>query len=231
MFISGSLHPLGAGNIKIDTTPVRFDYNDTIQEYIVPAGVKQLAVDCVGGSDSGKGGRVECILKVRPKQKLYIICACSSARGYNASDIRTIVDDLTSRIIVAGGGAEAGSGYYSPYAGGDGGGLIGGKGKDAYALGGTGGTQTEGGNGGNPGVLGFGGATDDARYTGQGGAGYYGGGGGKYARSSTPMKAHYNTSGGGGGSSYTDHRLCSDVIHTQGFNNSGNGWVILTPIK
>ena len=88
MSVRRANHPLGGGSVKIDTTPIRFNYTGTVQEYKVPAGVKKIAVDCVGGTDSGKGGRVQCVLTVQPKQVLYIVVAQALATGYNASDIR-----------------------------------------------------------------------------------------------------------------------------------------------
>lgn len=54
-----------------------------------------------------------------------------------------------------------------------------------------------------------------------GGGGWYGGGCG----------FDYYGTGGGGGSSYTSPKVCSDVVHTQGFNSTGNGWIILTPVQ
>lgn len=36
--------------------------------------------------------------------------------------------------------------------------------------------------------------------------------------------------GGGGGSSYTDSTLCTDVVHTQGYQN-GAGYITITTLK
>lgn len=235
MGIRTGLHPLGGGMVKIDTTPIRFDYTGTKQEYKVPAGVRKIAVDCVGGTDNGKGGRVQCVLKTRPGQMLYIVVAQASARGYNASDIRTTPDDLSSRLVVAGGGGEIGKGDGGTRLGGAGGGLVGGSGAGVgdFFGGAAGGSQTEGGNGsgsGSKGGFGLGGAGQNSSYSGNGGAGWYGGGGGGY-RETGSWNKHYYGGSGGGGSSYTAPELCTDVVHIQGFNPSGNGYVILTPLK
>lgn len=243
-----ALHPLGGGTIKIDTTPVRFDYTGAIQTYVVAKGVKKLLVDCVAAqgtsnnTSGGKGGRVQTTLKVKPGQLLYIyvggVMPDYAVASYNASDIRTNNtgitdrDSLLSRIIVAGAGGNGSHGGdtgNSP--GADGGGLVG-----ASAVnGGTGGTQSQPGTGYSNGTLGLGG---NAQITGQrlvvggaGGAGLYGAGGG-YTQFSASMGNRYRRAyGGGGGSSYTNEELCSEVIHTQGYNASGNGYIILTPLK
>jgi len=101
--------------------------------------------------------------------------------GGGATDIRIGGNTLSDRVLVAGGG---GGGDYNRYAGGAAGGLEGLRGENS---GGTGGTQTAGGNVG--GVLGQGGNAT-TRVSGGGGGGYYGGGAGN----------NYNA--GGGGSSY-----------------------------
>ena len=245
MTIRTAIKPLGGGKIKIDTTPIRFDYKAGAQLYQVPLGCKKLHIDCVGGTHSGKGGRVQCVLSVKPKQNLFIIVAQSNANGYNASDVRTIENDLYSRLVVAGGGGEAGK-QGTASSGGLGGGLIGGASAStssggASSGGASGGTQTAGGTGGargtgykNEGVsgaqgtFGLGGAGGNTG--GHGGAGWHGGGGGAYTIRSGVGTA-VTTSGGGGGSSYTHPELCSEVIHTQGFNPSGNGYVIITPME
>lgn len=236
MSVKGRLHPVGGGSVKIDTTPVRFNYTGALQQYIVPAGVKKIAVDCVGGTDGGRGGRVQCVLKVKPKQVLYVVVAQALATGYNASDIRTNPDDLNSRLIVAGGGGSNGSGAHVNYcgAGGDGGGLVGADGQSKKnSPGGGGGTQTQGGtSNANSGKLGEGGdAYNHGAVGGAGGDGYYGAGSGTTYYYTYMSTKRWYASGGGGGSSYTHPELCSDVIHTQGFNSSSNGWVTITPLK
>lgn len=80
-------------------TPIRFDYTGSVQEFIVPKGVKKIKVDCVGargGSATsasvpgGKGGRVTCVLSVKPGDTLYLYVgrAGQNQRRYgNISDI------------------------------------------------------------------------------------------------------------------------------------------------
>lgn len=156
------------------------------------------------------------------------------AGGGGATDIRIGGTEYTNRVIVAG----AGGGAVSPAAGGAGGGLTGGGGifgdtNNSNSSVATGGTQTAGGIGGRTGtiktadgVLGKGGDapldSTSEYYGAGGGAGYYGGGSSLY---------HSGTGGSsaGGGSSYTNATICTDVVHTQGYNTKGNGWLILTP--
>lgn len=197
----------------------------------------------------GLGGRVQCDLDVTGGQTLYItvgnIPQNAKYASYNASDIRTdnsgILDttSLNSRIIVAGGGGSGGYGGNTGYKrGGEGGGLIGGNGQGTGGTGnkngfyGTGGTQSGGGISHNNiastrGQLGLGGDSVINKYRncGAGGAGYYGGGG----ADGTGYHSHDTESwgaGGGGGSSYTDSSRCSNVVHTQGYNND-SGYVKL----
>lgn len=131
--------------------------------------------------------------------------------GGGASDIRSVTNNLFSRLVVAGGGGGNGGGTYTgdggAYDGVDGGFNINGswqntiRGKGATILaggsGGTGGAQTQGtsgtlGQGGNGGVLGVFG--DNPGSGAGGGGGYYGGGGGSAG-------SNYGSSGGGGGGS------------------------------
>lgn len=139
----------------VDLTPVRFDPagDDVFQEYIVPFGIKKLKLEVVAakGFNGANGGKVECVLNVKPKQKLFVYAGRMGTSAteciYNASDIRTsdegITDDtsLHSRLIVAG----AGGAYSWGYAAGPGGGLIGGQGGWDIITTGFPGTQTEGG--------------------------------------------------------------------------------------
>lgn len=223
-----------------------FTSNDT---FVVPQGSEQIAVDCVaaagiiGGGDQydqrpGYGGRVQALLKVTPGQVLYITVGILptnwTVSSYNASDIRIGSNDYAGRVVVAGGG---GSGIHTSHrnhggSGGHGGGLIGANGtcgNGGLGVGGAGGTQTAGGAGGwgynatgGSGTLGLGGSNTAGWTSGAGGAGYYGGGaGGNGAHDSVWARG-----GGGGGSSYTDPDLCSDVVHTQGYQ-SGNGYVTM----
>lgn len=171
-----------------------------------------------------------------------------ASSGGGASDVRLNSNELTSRILVAGGGAGGGSRNDSTIAcyGGVGGGETGGIGKctaDSY-LGGAG-TSTSGGLAAtyktnltvNPtaGTLGIGG--NGASYVngtenyaaGGGGGGYYGGGGG----------SRYG--GGGGGSGLCGGVTCKTYKGTETFispddktsenGHSGNGVVKITLIS
>lgn len=230
----------------VDLTPVRFDPagDDVFQEYSIPAGIKKLRVEVVAakGFNGANGGKVECVLNVKPKQKLFVYAGRMGTSAteciYNASDIRTsdegVTDEtsLQNRLVVAG----AGGAYSWGYAAGPGGGLIGGQGGWDIITTGYPGTQTEGGahsrnhrgsiqgtpNWGNNGTFGLGGSGPHV-----GGSGWYGGGSGGIAYAS---KAGEQRSGGGGGSSYTDPELCTEVVHTQG-SNASDGYVIITPLE
>lgn len=199
--------------------PVTFTENGT---WVVPAGIRKIAVDCVAASGkpsasaAGKGGRVRCVLSVTPGQVLHLVVGKVGA-AYNASDVRTDPEDLNSRLIVAGAGGDGTAGV-AVSAGADGGDLVGASAASAYFAGGTGGNQTSGGS--VNGTFGFGGAA----LGGHGGAGWYGGGAGQ---AGLINKVGTCAAGGGGGSSYTDPELCTNVEHTQGFN-TGNGYITIS---
>jgi hypothetical protein len=205
-------------------------------------------------SRPGYGGRVQCALTVTPGQVLNIyvggrgagtgytspVCCIYYAGGYNgggqgyyyggggggATDIRIGGTALTDRKVVAGGGGGAGYNYstFNYDRGGDGGGVTGekgfGAGNNTGTQGGGGGTSSAGGGAATyscvnaAGALGIGGNVSTTCYSGGGGGGYYGGGAGSYG-------------GGGGGSSYTDAVLASNVTHTQGANETGDGQVTI----
>jgi hypothetical protein len=154
--------------------------------------------------------------------------------GGGATDVRTSIGVLSTRLLVAGaGGGAACQNSSTTDNGGAGGGLTGGVSAQA-ASGSTtsfGGTQSAGGAGitwtgwgpSKAGALGLGGdaqLTDSSSNSSQvnggggGGAGYYGGGGGSWV-------------GGGGGSSFTDPVRASNVTHTQG-SRTGNGLLTIT---
>lgn len=199
--------------------PVTFTENGT---WVVPAGIRKIAVDCVAASGkpsasaAGKGGRVRCVLSVTPGQVLHLVVGKVGA-AYNASDVRTDPEDLNSRLIVAGAGGDGTAGV-AVSAGADGGDLVGASAASAYFAGGTGGNQTSGGS--VNGTFGFGGAA----LGGHGGAGWYGGGAGQ---AGLINKVGTCAAGGGGGSSYTDPELCTNVEHTQGFN-TGDGYITIS---
>ena len=204
----------------------------------------------------GLGGYISTTLVVTPGQRLYVYVGGAGdlySGGYNgggnpapsatsncyvypapgggggATDVRTSVGDLTSRLVVAAGGGGDG------YDGWDGaaGGIVGGYGGGAtgvdggiddyyapasseYNYGGGGGTKEKGGVGGlccRPDILGnkgsagdFGIGGDGNSCGGGGGGGWYGGGGG-------------GASGGGGGSSYA----VSGTFDTYSGRRIGNG--------
>lgn len=207
---------------RLGFDPVTFTENGT---WTVPAGIRKIAVDCVAASGSssisagGKGGRVQCVLNVASGQVLHLVVGKVGA-NYNASDIRTDPEDLNSRLIVAGAGGN-GAGGIGVTAGAAGGGLVGASaGSVYYYAGGSGGTQTAGGSVG--GTFGFGGSSSG----GHGGAGWYGGGAGQ---AGLVNKVGTCSAGGGGGSSYTHPDLCSEVVHTQGFQ-SGNGYITISMV-
>jgi hypothetical protein len=208
------------------------------------------------GGIGGNGGRVTGTLSVTPGQVLHIyvggmggngVQSQASAGGFNgggsvpsggsqvggggggASDIRTIGNTLSDRIVVAGGGGGALCAN-----GGAGGGLIGGNASTANQCGGQsnaagkGGTQVAGGAGGiygccncqdgNAGSFGIGGVgllngvCNGSWTSGGGGGGWYGGGSGTTANA------------GGAGSSYTAPSV-TNVQHQQGVN-TGDGSVV-----
>jgi len=207
-----------------------------------------------GWALGGLGGRVQGSLSVTPGQVLYLYVGGVGINGdatnnwksggWNgggmgfkyagggggASDIRTTIGDLNSRLVVAGGGG--GGGYYTSTSnlnerGGPGGGVTGGNGFYSNASTntswvGSGGTATSGGSrgtsgNGTNGSFGFGGqaASNCCTYgSGGGGGGWYGGGGSYYA-------------GGGGGSSYANPSFTTGVTHTQGVQN-GAGQIVLS---
>lgn len=237
---------------QVGFDPITYNVSDSIQEFTVPLGVKKIHVDCVaskganGGSTGGKGGRVQCDLKVTGGQTLYItvggIPSGSLTQAYNASDIRTNnagitnTTSLQSRLVVAGGGGNGGRQGGHNHKGGAGGGLIGGAAPNHLSGGGQGGTQTAGGahgvyisgslrgqSVGTNGYFGLGGTGGAAC----GGAGWYGGGAGF---SGDYSSFGVDNAGGGGGSSYTDSSLCSNIIHTQGYKN-GSGYVTISFVE
>lgn len=250
-------------NQKAKFDPVTFTSNGT---WIVPRGIKQIRVDCVAAQGytnptyaascrGGFGGRVQCILNVTPNQTLYIYVGHQHTiwndGTYDASDVRTVLNDLTSRQIVAGAGGACGfNPNYQPryYNGGPGGGLIGATGGSPnnvqIGIGATGGTQTEAGSGAyfsmylkslyaSAGQFALGGApsTENNAYGGYGGAGWYGGGGavsGHYWDGSSANGS--SEAAAGGGSSYTHPTLCRDVVHTQGYRQ-GNGYITISMVE
>jgi glycine rich protein/type IX secretion system substrate protein len=236
-----------------------FGYTGALQTYTVPGGVTSVTLDVQGAmggtgynviSRGGYGGRTQCALAVTPGQVLNVFVGNvggsggGGAGGYNggasgitygaggggASDIRVGGTALSNRVVVAGGGGGGAYNYGTTNydRGGAGGGITGEAGYSGNVntpgLGGYGGTQLAGGAGGSYsyptyayGLTGGSGVGGAGVNTGAGGGGgYYGGGGGDW-------------SGGGGGSNYAGTGT-SSVTHTQGYNTTGVGQVVITPV-
>lgn len=230
----------GSEKVYLFNKATTWQAGTSLAEYKVPSYVTKIHVDCVasrggGNGTNGNGGRVECDIDVTGGQTLYITVGGIATTGYiyNASDIRIGGTTFNDRIIVAGGGGYgSANATYKGY-GGAGGGLEGANGQTVtYGGGGFGGTQSAGGAAGGrgsgiggwngvAGSFGNGGVSND--WTQSGGAGWYGGGSGG-------ASAYYGDGrgGGGGGSSYTNSS-CSNVVHTQGYQN-GAGYITITEI-
>lgn len=223
-------------NLKIDFLTFLNATSNT--SYTIPQDMETLHVQCAGakgyGTSGGKGGLVDCDLSVEEGQTLYIkvgtVPTSKGVAAYNASDVRTNNAGLTnttslqSRLVVAGGGGNAGS----IYAGGAGGGTTGGDGDGYKGKVAKGGTQTAGGTpappSGNSGTFGLGGNGRVGTSGGAGGAGWYGGAGGGRRIQDAPSTI--TDGGGGGGSSYAKASVCTNVKHTQGVNSS-DGYIKL----
>jgi len=225
------------------TSPQKFSYTHGSQTFVVPLGVTQITVTAVGARGSGPsggeddGGFGEVVVATLPVTSGTSLdvevggAGNSIFGGYNggatgagigggASDIRTTAADLTTRLIVAGGGgANSGSvgageapggnaGFSTGSLGGTSGtgatgGSGGGQNCSPCAAGGTGGGNSGGGNGGN-GALGIGGSGGGAAEGGGGGGGYYGGGGGGFYSNLNNETETSGYGGGGGGSSFVE---------------------------
>jgi RHS repeat-associated protein len=239
------------GVIAQATTADTISYTGAVQSWTVPSGVTSIEVTVDGASGAGPyggfGAQVQATMPVTPGEILDVYvggAGSGSTGGFNgggdgisggpgpnagggATDIRIGGDDLSDRVIVAGGGGgqagcnsasttlgEGGSGGQNGQDGGAGTGYPG-------FPGGGGGTQTAGGAGGldgDSGSLGDGGPTGWCG--GDGGGGYYGGGAGA-SESCTAC----SFAGGGGGSSYAESSA-TDVSYFQGFQ-VGNGAVTI----
>lgn len=183
------------------------------------------SIDCtdpkhmVPQDDGGLGGYAAGELNVISGQQLYIVVGGKGKIGANgsnegvyngggdggffagggggATDVRTLIHDLDSRLIVAGGGGGGNTGHPDAGTGGNGGGTIGQNGIALYVFtpGGGGGTQVAGGSAGfapgEAGMWGLGGnaGIGESQFHIAGGGGGWYGGGSAYA------------AGGGGGSS------------------------------
>ena len=256
----GVLSPLPASASVVESCvgndcTVTFTFSGEMNTFNPPKNAKNLTFELLGaqgGRSGGGGGKVTGSLTEIP-EVLYIFVGGAGLSGNNspggfngggaggsgsnsegsgggATDIRTGLE-LSSRIVVAGGGGARGAGTGS--GGGLGGGLIALSGRTAQGFGGAGGSQEAAGVGGAPngsgtagleGSFGVGGAGGSSSLFGGGGGGggYFGGGGG--GSDSDPCCS--DAGGGGGGSSYTDANLVSNVVHTQG-TRLGSGQVVL----
>jgi hypothetical protein len=220
-------------------------------EAVIPVNVGQRLIVTVGGAavgatggyngggDGGSQGRY------------------GGGAGGGASDLREPPGNLGDRILVAAGGGGQGAdnyhgGYYHNHGcGGAGGGLAGRTGGLGYGYdeggGGDGGTQYQGGAGGEPGQGlfgtggpgspgasgqgGFGGSCqgsscDIGGVGGGGGGGWYGGGGGGAGGEEDSYGA--GGGGGGGGSSFIEAKALSGHTWTGWHKATGNGLVVLS---
>ena len=214
-----------------------FNYTNSIQSITLNPGKYKLEVWGAQGGNGGLGGYSSGQIDIIVETKVYIYVGGAGSYGVGgwnggggtstggsyggggATDIREN-SNLSTRIIVAGGGG--GMGHSSGY-GGAGGGLIGGTGSGSGSYGEAyGGTQTSGGatssnrgsfystNGSfGQGGIGFGNSG------GGGGGGWYGGGGATHG-------------GGAGGSGYVGNLI--DGVTYNGIR-SGNGYAKITCIS
>jgi hypothetical protein len=259
-----------AQNYAIDSTAAHdktFEYTGAEQSFKVPVGVTAIEVDALGAAGAGHqkgylgipghGGRVKATIPVKPGQTLRIFVGGSGSypsRGFNgggdgeyrgggATDVRD-GDDLSDRILVAGGGGGVGANLGGGGTdGGGGGGKKGGNGHGSGSSRGTGspgqgGTQSKGGAGGASGskkagagssgalgVGGNGGEGHSTRYVSDngagGGGGYYGGGGGG---GSAPLGSG---GAGGGGSGYVEPTATDVHMWRNWASANGDGLVVL----
>ena len=252
-----------SGVISHAQNTIVFNYTGAVDQYIVPPCVSQLEVTLQGaeggGVNGGNGSTVSGLLDVVEGQILEIRVGGSGScpnGGYNgggeggvanttsnygcggggASDIRIAPYSLNDRLVIASGGGGMGGGD-TDAVGGNGGCDNGVTGDSPFGVGGFGGSQASGGNGGPPwitqgntggnGSLGIGGfgATDPCYNLGPGGGGgggYYGGGGGG-------SDCYNNSPLGGGGGGSGSSLVPAGFICTGGNVNS-SGSITITPI-
>lgn len=197
-------------------------------------------------NDGGKGGYASGELNVMSGQLLYIVVGGEGKPGLNyrhdggyngggdgglfgaggggATDVRTILHDLDSRLIVAGGGGGGNTGFPDAGTGGNGGATIGQDGLALYVFtpGGGGGMQASGGTAGyapgQPGSWGKGGNAGDGEnqfHISGGGGGWFGGG------------SAYAAGGGGGSSNLWGVHDSTTIAGVR----SGNGQVVITLLE
>jgi hypothetical protein len=250
--------------------------NVTVTASGASGGLEGFTSKYQNSGSGGLGGRITATIPVTPGETLDIFVggagdygglyagyngggeggsaySCSGICGWGgggASDVRQGGDSLADRVVVAGGGAGAGTDYRTGgyLTGGYGGGKVGSAGEGSGGSGGGGaGTQSSGGSGGHggkkgccrggggaSGALGQGGSGGEDAFEylesggGGGGGGYYGGGGGGggggIAYSSGPF---YGGAGGGGGSSYVEPQA-THVKDEKGGATAGNGVIVIS---
>ncbi|MCA6362166.1 MAG: HYR domain-containing protein [Bacteroidetes bacterium] len=228
-----------------------FNFTGAVQTFLVPPGVTQVTIKTWGAqgganwvNNTNFGGYVKGTVSVTPGQTLYVYVGgqpTTTAGGFNGggagdgagkgggggTDVRTISNDLNSRLVVAGGGG--GAGYWSNLhvVGGAGGGLTGGDGyrNTTSDMGGLGATQTGPGANGTcvnfnmttmAGGFGFGGTPFGFNCGCEG----YGGGGGWYGGAGSG-----NCRGGGGGSGYVIPAATNTAM--QNGVRAGHGKVVI----
>ena len=244
LYVRKSFLQGGSENLMITTN---FAYSGNYQAYAVPPSVKYLLVtaagssaeDAYGSTGITQGGIIQALIPVSKINALYLYIGGQNTGGgpnciggFNgggtnggggggggggATDVRTIIGNCTSRLLVAG-GAGGSSGYG---AGGAGGGLIGATGSNGG--GGGGGTQSSGGAD----IATDGSGVSTAGSFCQGGNGWYAsGGGGYYGGAGDGSGGTGDTqAGGGGGSSYCIPT--GTILSNQQGTNTGAGYLTI----
>ena len=252
-----------------------FSYTGEPQFFVVPAGVEVLNIQCFGasgGNGEGRGGFISAQFLCQEGDSLIVMVGgkngfngggesfCSNGcalNGGGATDVRLELNNIASRIIVAGGGS--GSGFHggvnqmSPYGAGGGGEVPGGNeggtcsGAGWYVNGGGGGIYSGGENciseygieNASQAVLDswcFGcdwivlqglSLTNGTGTLGQGGSGNFGGGGGWYG-GGAGLSLFLTDPTSGGGSSYASPEYCTFPIDIHGGVNAGDGKVVFS---
>ncbi|MCU0434992.1 MAG: HYR domain-containing protein [Bacteroidia bacterium] len=244
--------PQASSSCIASTDSTVFNFTGAVQQFVVPPGVTSVTIKTWGAqgganwvNNNNFGGFVQGTVAVTPGATLYVYVGgqplTGTVGGYNGggagdgagkgggggTDVRTISNDLNSRLIVAGGGGGAGFWSSLHVVGGVGGGLNGGNGyrNTPSDAGGLGASQTAAGANGTcvnfnvttmAGGFGFGGTPFGYNCGCEG----YGGGGGWYGGAGSG-----NCRGGGGGSGYATP-TASGVTMQSGVR-VGNGKVVI----
>ncbi len=242
--------PQAASTCVVANDSAVFNFTGAVQTFTVPPGVTSVVIKTWGAqgganwvNNTNFGGYAEGTVAVTPGQTLYVYVGgqpTTTAGGFNGggagdgagkgggggTDVRTISNDLNSRLVVAGGGG--GAGYWSNLhvIGGVGGGQNGGNGlRSPSDPGGLGATQSGPGASGTcinfnvtsmAGGFGFGGTPLSFNCGCEG----YGGGGGWYGGAGSG-----NCRGGGGGSGYVIP-AATNVVYNAGVQ-AGHGKVVI----